>query len=121
MKYFSAANFSLTKSCNLNCEYCYLHKNKDSIMKNEIAEKGIRFLVNGAIKNNQNYIDIGFFGGEPTLEIDLMEHILDYAYAYTEQIKITEGISNTPRFNLTTNGTIFNNRLEQFLNKWYHK
>ena len=86
-----------------------------------MLKKELIFFFNGAIKNDERIVNIGFFGGEPTLEISLMEYILDYAYYCSESIKVSNKIEISPSFELTSNGINWNPELFKFLEKWYKK
>ena len=73
------------------------------------AKKIIDFIFKNT--PSQEKIDIGFFGGEPLLEFELIK-------------KITEIIENHPSFNnklveltVVTNGTIFSDEIADFLKK----
>lgn len=118
MTYFSSANLVLTKNCNLKCPYCFVEK-ENIFMSEEIMKKSVEFLVNGAIKNNDKTVSIGFFGGEPTLAINQMDYIVDYTLAYLDKIKLERNIKILPNFNITTNGMIFDDKFEKLLLKIY--
>lgn len=81
-------------------------------MSVEVAEQGIDFLIKGAKKSFKKNFSITFFGGEPTLEIPLLNHMFDYAIfrAKEEELKVD--------FTLITNGMIFNTELQNFILKW---
>ncbi len=96
----------LTQNCNLRCNYCYIEK-RNVRMSISIAEKIIDF----AFKNtpSDKKIDIGFFGGEPLLEFELIK-------------VVTEMIERHPSYDqerlelsITTNGTIFSAEIAEFL------
>lgn len=67
----------VTQNCNLRCEYCVysgsyinrVHTNKR--MSFETAVKTIDFLAAHSL--NCNEVSIGFYGGEPLLEIELIK------------------------------------------------
>lgn len=90
----------------MRCKYCYIDK-KDARMSLSTAKKIINFIFKNT--PSQEKIDIGFFGGEPLLEFELIK-------------KITEIIENHPSFNnklveltVVTNGTIFSDEIADFL------
>lgn len=114
--YFSATNLVLTKKCNLACPYCFVNK-EDLTMSDETIRNSIHFLTNGAIKNNDSAIRIGFFGGEPTLAFPQMEYAYNYTIAYLEKLRVETGIIIKPEFSFTTNGMIFDEKFENFLLK----
>ncbi|GJQ22987.1 MAG: hypothetical protein HBSAPP01_07770 [Candidatus Brocadia sapporoensis] len=78
-------------------------------MSLSIAKKIVDFIFKNTPSKEK--IDIGFFGGEPLLEFELIK-------------KITETIENHPSFNkklveltVVTNGTIFSDEIADFLNE----
>ncbi|MEA3292207.1 MAG: radical SAM protein [Pseudomonadota bacterium] len=96
----------ITQQCNLRCDYCYIDKNEARMPLN-IAEEAIDFIYR-LTPPNEN-IDIGFFGGEPLLEFNLIK-------------AITQVIENHPDFdrervelNLVTNGTIYSGEIADFI------
>jgi uncharacterized protein len=96
----------ITLQCNLACEYCYVSKRKEK-MPLETAVKAVDFIFHHAVSKKN--IEIGFFGGEPLLEFELIK-------------KIIELIKNHPDYNpsdvsfsITTNGTIFSAEIGEFL------
>lgn len=101
----------LTQQCNLRCEYCtfsgkYLnrgHANKR--MDFDTAKKGIDFLIDNS--RDVDSVNIGFYGGEPLLEFDLMKKCIEYATTVAEGKNI--------RFNFTTNGTLLTKEIIEFL------
>lgn len=114
--YITAASFILTEGCNLNCTYCF-EKDKDlkKTMTTETAKQGVDFLVSQALLSETKTIDIMFFGGEPTLKVDLMKYIFDYA---VEVSKINN--LNQPKFSMITNGFKFDKELENFILHWHN-
>ena len=95
--------FIVTKDCQLACKYCYLiGKNSKERMSWEVAKKTVDYIL-----DNEEYFCDGsviwdFIGGEPFLEIALIDQICDY-------IKIEMYRRNHPwfdsyRFSFTTNG-----------------
>ncbi|MBP3801509.1 MAG: 4Fe-4S cluster-binding domain-containing protein [Clostridia bacterium] len=64
-----------TLGCNANCYYCYennLRNNKYKMSK-ETADKIISLLI----KNNKKKISIGWFGGEPLYNEEIIDYISD--------------------------------------------
>jgi uncharacterized protein len=98
----------LTQQCNLRCSYCYINK-KESKLSIETAKHIIDFVF----KNTPAYekIELGYFGGEPLLEIELMKKITqiieEHSLYNKEQIQIS----------LVTNGTLYNDEIGQFINE----
>ena len=77
--------FQVTDACNLQCTYCYQINKSNHIMPIEVAQSFIDLLLDNN-KNTQEYIDtsvsdaiiLDFIGGEPFLQVDLIDKILDY-------------------------------------------
>jgi len=97
---------AITMRCNLSCDYCYIDK-QASIMTLSTAKRAIDFIFEGA--SEEEKIEIGFFGGEPLLEFELIRDITDV-------------IQNHPSFrpdqttvSVTSNGTIYPEEIEEFL------
>lgn len=77
--------FQVTDACNLACKYCYQINKSHHRMPFEVAKKFIDLILD-CDENTAQYIDaanapagiIEFIGGEPFLEIDLIDQICDY-------------------------------------------
>jgi radical SAM protein with 4Fe4S-binding SPASM domain len=72
-----AAYFITSKQCNLRCKYCY-EKHGTKRMTKDVAFAGVDFLFRNSIRSNHS-INITFFGGEPTLEPELITSTIRYA------------------------------------------
>ncbi|MCL2773287.1 MAG: Cys-rich peptide radical SAM maturase CcpM [Oscillospiraceae bacterium] len=102
----------VTQECNFRCSYCnYTIGNQRSHslqkMSLEMAIAVIDFYFTHS--KNQKKAVIGFYGGEPLLEFDLIKNIVQYAE------KIFEG--KDILFAVTTNGSLFNTENINFLSK----
>lgn len=68
---------TITKRCNFRCKYCY-ENFEDKSFKDDLADKIIKLISKKTLK----VLTINWFGGEPLLEIDVIEKItyklLDY-------------------------------------------
>ncbi len=82
----------LTTACNLRCKYCYvIYDHKPLHMKKDYA---VRILEEYA-KRQTDAIHLSFFGGEPTLNFDVLKASVEFA----------ENHWNDCNFHITTNGT----------------
>lgn len=71
--------FIVTKDCQLACKYCYLvGKNEKERMSWDVAKKAIDYILNHEKEYQEESVVWDFIGGEPFLEIDLIDHICDY-------------------------------------------
>ncbi len=101
----------VTQQCNLRCKYCVYSGTYDSRshssqrMSYELAKKGVDFVI--AKSTAQKEINIAFYGGEPLLEFSLIKKIVTYIKDTFPSKKIS--------FSITTNGTLFNDEINSFL------
>lgn len=101
----------VTQQCNLRCAYCVysgLYDNRTHSSKSmtfETAKKAIDFLLSHSREENE--LHISFYGGEPLLEFDLIQQCVGYIHSINESKKIT--------FGMTTNGTLINEKIADFL------
>lgn len=112
---FHNAVMILTEDCNLRCTYCYEkgQNYKTLYMTEKVAKDSIDFLMNEVINDDTKDFHITFFGGEPTLNISIMDYIFDYSMEYAKKYNLK------PSYQLITNCTIFNNKIYSFIEKWY--
>lgn len=119
-KLTTACYFILTENCNLRCTYCFEKDTRTAVktMSEEVAFKTVDYLLDNCVQRvemgeKNAYVHITFFGGEPTLATDLMIKIL----RYTKNRSLDLGVQ--VKFSIITNGTIFNEKVEEFLEEWY--
>lgn len=110
----TSAYLLLTENCNLRCTYCFEGGTRctTNYMSKETAFKTVDYLLEQAVENNVDEIKITFFGGEPMLCPELMTDIMHYAE------KRAKESGKTAQYNIITNGTIFNEKVEAFLDVW---
>lgn len=109
----SMLTLQVTQKCNLRCRYCVFsggyenrgHSNRSMDFKT--AKKGIDFLIGHSAENNR--ISLGFYGGEPLLEFDLIRKCIEYSEEKAEGKEI--------QFTLTTNGTILEEKMIEYFEK----
>ncbi len=109
--------FIVTKDCQLACKYCYLvGKNNKERMSWEIASKAVDFILANSYKEDSVIWD--FIGGEPFLEIELIDRICDYIKL--EMFRLNHKWFNSYRFSFTTNGLNYSSpKVQQFIKKNY--
>lgn len=111
--------FIVTKDCQLACKYCYLvGKNDKERMSFEVAKQAIDYIFNN--ENDElfanNSVIFEFIGGEPFLEIELIDQICDYIK--TELYKKNHHWFNSYRFSFTTNGINYDSpKVQRFIEK----
>ncbi|HOJ09937.1 MAG TPA: radical SAM peptide maturase, CXXX-repeat target family [Clostridiales bacterium] len=108
--------FIITEDCNLRCKYCYItHKSSNKKMSLETAKKFINYIFAGNISTNEAVI-IEFIGGEPFIEIELIDQISDY-FKIVAFEKDHDWYWNY-RINICTNGVNYSDEhIQNFINK----
>lgn len=111
--------FIVTKDCQLACKYCYLvGKNSNERMSFDTAKKAIDYILNhefDPVFATESVI-WDFIGGEPFLEIDLIEKIINYIKI--ELFRRNHHWFNSYRFNFTTNGINFDHpRIQKLIDE----
>ncbi len=109
--------FIVTKDCQLACKYCYLvGKNSKERMTYEVAKQAIDYILNREEEFREDSVIWDFIGGEPFLEIDLIDKICDYLK--TEMYRRNHHWFNSYRFSLSTNGINYHTeKVQRFIEK----
>ena len=115
--------FIVTEGCNLCCSYCYQHNKTARVMDFETAKKCVDTLFAEDARNSQyiNPVDtpavvLDFIGGEPLLQIDLIDQIMDYFLS--RAIALNHRWQTQYMISMSTNGTLyFDERVQRFLTK----
>ena len=98
--------FCVTEDCNLACKYCYMSgKNHNKKMTFETAKKAVDCIL--ADKENLKSASVvwDFIGGEPFLEIELIDKITDYIKL--RMFTLDHPWFNSYRLNFSTNGILY--------------
>lgn len=112
--------FQVTDACNLACTYCYQICKGKHTMPFEVAKRFIDMLL--ADKNpyinteNSSGLIMEFIGGEPFLEIDLIDQITNY---FLDQMLILQHPWATRyRISICSNGVLyFDPRVQTYIRK----
>lgn len=109
--------FVVTKDCQLACKYCYLvSKNTKGRMSFEIAQKAVDYILCNRQFFNEDFVTFDFIGGEPFLEIDLIDRICDYIKI--ELYRRTHPWFDNYMFAFSTNGINYDNeKVQNFIQK----
>lgn len=95
--------FIVTKDCQLACKYCYLvGKNDKERMQWDTAKQAIDYILSHEEDFVEKSVIWDFIGGEPFLEIDLIDKICDYIKS--ELFRRNHHWFNSYRFSFSTNG-----------------
>lgn len=109
--------FIVTKDCQLACKYCYLvGKNIKERMSWDTAKKFIDYILSHEQDFTEESVIWDFIGGEPFLEIDLIDQICDYLK--TEMFRMGHHWFNSYRFSFSTNGINYHEeKVQNFIKK----
>ena len=99
----------MTETCNLNCVYCYEHIKGKDLMPLNIAQSGIKSTFERAKKEQIDYVEILFHGGEPFIAFQRIKDICEWLWAQEWPTKYI--------CYATTNGTLIHNEVKEWLMK----
>lgn len=109
--------FIVTKDCQLACKYCYLvGKNTKERMTWDVAKQAIDYILDHESDMSEESVIWDFIGGEPFLEIDLIDKICDYLKV--EMFRRNHHGFNSYRFSFSTNGINYaTDKVQHFIKK----
>lgn len=103
----------IAHDCNLRCGYCFAGTGdfggNRAMMSKEIAEQAVEYAIKGS-KQRHN-LELDLFGGEPLVNPEVVKHVINYVR--TREKETGKNIKLT----LTTNGTLLNDEMIEFLNE----
>ena len=95
--------FIVTKDCQLACKYCYLvGKNAKERMLFSTAKKAVDYILSNRKIFNDDRVVWAFIGGEPFIEVKLIDRICDYIKK--EMYRLDHSWFNSYMISITTNG-----------------
>lgn len=123
-KRVKTVTFIVTHQCNLRCTYCYEHNKSDKKMTLETAKKCVDLLFAEDARNSELVNDteahgliIEFIGGEPFLEIELIDQTMEYFL--NRAIELDHRWRTQYMINISTNGTLGEDeRIRRFIKKY---
>lgn len=119
--------FQVTDACNLKCTYCYQTHKGTKTMKFEYAKALIDKLLTEDPSLSE-YVSskysialiLDFIGGEPLLEVELIEKI--YLYFLDKAIELHHPWALNHMISICTNGVLyFDDKVQRFLKKYKSK
>ena len=117
--------FQVTDNCNLRCTYCYQTQKQQHRMPFSVAKDFIDILLENNEYTQQyintslcNAIILSFIGGEPFLEVELIDQIVEYFQKATILAGHDLWARNW-RICISSNGTLyFNPEVQNFIKKY---
>lgn len=109
--------FIVTKDCQLACKYCYLvGKNNKERMSWDVAKAAVDYILDHEDDFREESVIWDFIGGEPFLEIDLIDKTCDYIKK--ELYRRNHHWFNSYRFSFSTNGINYDSeKVQNFIKK----
>ena len=109
--------FIVTKDCQLACKYCYLvGKNESERMSWEVAKAAVDYILSHPEMFPEESIVWDFIGGEPFLEIDLIDRISDYIKK--EMFRLNHHWFNSYRLSFSSNGINYDSeKVQNYIGK----
>ncbi|MGA2507860.1 MAG: radical SAM peptide maturase, CXXX-repeat target family [Chitinispirillaceae bacterium] len=107
----------VTEDCQLRCRYCYLHgKNRENRMGFDIARRTVEYLLRERQLFPEQSVIWDFIGGEPFLEIELIDQLSDYIKR--RMYEETHPWFDSYRFSFSTNGILYGDqRVQKYIEK----
>lgn len=103
----------IAHDCNLGCRYCFAEEGEyhgdRSMMSLEVGKQALDFLV--ANSGNRRNLEVDFFGGEPTMNFQVVKELVQYGRS------LEEPHQKKFRFTLTTNGLLLDDAIMEFANQ----
>lgn len=112
--------FIVTKDCQLACKYCYLvGKNSKERMSFDIAKQAIDYILSHREDFDDKSVVWDFIGGEPFMEVDLIDKICDYIKQ--ETFRLDHPWFDSYRFSFSTNGINYDSdKVQKYIRKNHH-
>jgi radical SAM additional 4Fe4S-binding domain len=104
--------FMVAHDCNLQCRYCYGGTSgsfqSKGFMSRQMAEEYLHYFLSTG--SGKPYQKIVFFGGEPTLNMDVVAYIIELWEKWKHNYN-----GRKLRFSMTTNGTLLTPEIIEYL------
>jgi len=105
---------NIAHDCNIRCGYCFAstgdYHGGRKLMPFSVASKAIDFLL--ATSGTRKRLEVDFFGGEPLMNFDVVKQTVLYAKEREKEYSKRIG------FTVTTNATLLNKEIEEFINEY---
>jgi len=110
------AYFILTENCNFRRKYCFIMRKmppnyRSLAMNKENADKSVETYTRLLAGSNNEDNMIILYGGEPLLNFDVVQHIVDTVETYKAKKLLTENL----KIAIVTNGTLITENIARYL------
>lgn len=103
-----------TTACNLQCTYCYASGGSYGGPIANLRRQTAITAIQNILDYYKGVASVQFFGGEPFLNVNLIESICQFFTNMAEKGQIAQ----RPRFGATTNGTVWNARVADVVKRY---
>lgn len=103
----------VSNDCNLRCKYCFAGGGNYNQARGMMTLQTAHAFVDFCIKHFDKIGEVVFFGGEPMLNVEVMEYICHQLGIYYH----TGKSSFVPQFSIITNGTLLTPAILRFIKK----
>lgn len=120
-----------TEDCNLRCKYCYETCKSPKTINIDTCKKFIDIILNDpdpcGVKGDSEHdwiykkgVCLDFIGGDSFVNVDILDEICEYFIhqLYMIDNPHTRKWRGNYKFSISTNGTLFNDRVKEFLKKY---
>ena len=116
--------FVVTENCNAACTYCYERCKSQKMMTFDTAKKIVDLVFKLSESNDSTFINadtkaviLEFIGGEPLLNIDVIEKTCDYFWH--KALELHHRFAENFRISMISNGILyFDERVQRFLKRF---
>lgn len=119
--------FVVTEACDLACKYCYETHKCAKYMSFDTAKKIVDLVFDLSEKDDSDFINkdtkgviLDFIGGEPLLNIEVIEKTCDYFWR--KALLLRHRFADNFRISMISNGVnYFDPRVQRFLEKYHDR
>jgi radical SAM peptide maturase (CXXX-repeat target family) len=116
--------FVVTEDCNYVCKYCYEGCKSHKYMTFDVGKKIVDLVFRLSETDESSFINtstkaviLDFIGGEPLLNIEVIEQICDYFWH--KALKLHHRFAENFRISMISNGELyFDERVQRFIKKY---
>ena len=96
----SHATWFITSKCNLACDYCFTRFDDRFPQEDSSKDVGLAIVDLLLMCSTDEHVGLGFFGGEPLLQFNVMQDVVEYAENEAKRAR------KAFNYSVTTNATL---------------
>ena len=122
-----SVTFVVTESCQIACKYCYQGCKSNRYMSFDTAKKIVDLIFKLSKSDESKFINtktqaviLEFIGGEPLLNIDVIEKTCNYFWH--KALELHHRFADNFRISIISNGLLyFDERVQRFIKKYKNR